>query len=247
MIKYFFVIVTVFILLSACGTIPSTTGMERDQIIQLADDLFQNEKWTSASFIYTELMFKYPGDAETDFFLFRSGLADSHQKLWADAEFNLYRVVNEFPRGVWADDAQFALAETMWKQRKDYRKDQTQVIRAREEILNFLEMYPASQLRADAEELLLQINDHLALRSLFIGKFYIRRSETDAALLYLRDALNNYGDTSCYGAVLIAMGDLYRSSGNNFSAETYYSRAIDSGQLTSEEMEEAQKGLLEVQ
>ncbi len=247
MIKYFFVIVTVFILLSACGTIPSTTGMERDQIIQLADDLFQNEKWTSASFIYTELMFKYPGDAETDFFLFRSGLADGHQKLWADAEFNLYRVVNEFPRGVWADDAQFALAETMWKQRKDYRKDQTQVIRAREEMLNFLEMYPASQLRLEAEELLLQINDHLALRSLFIGKFYIRRSETDAALLYLRDALNNYGDTSCYGAALIAMGDLYRSSGNNFSAETYYSRAIDSGQLTSEEMEEAQKGLLEVQ
>ncbi len=247
MIKYFSVIITVLILISGCGSIPSTTGMERDQIIQLADDLFQNEKWTSASFIYTELMFKYPGDAETDFFLFRSGLADGHQKLWADAEFTLYRVVNEFPRGVWADDAQFALAETMWKQRKDYRKDQTQVIRAREEMLNFLEMYPASQLRLEAEELLLQINDHLAMRSLFIGKFYIRRSETDAALLYLRDALNNYGDTSCYGAVLIAMGDLYLSSGNNFSAETYYNRAIDSGELTDEEMEEAQKGLVEVQ
>lgn len=246
MIKYFSIVI-VFVLISGCGSIPSTTGMERDQIIQLADDLFQNEKWSDASFIYTELMFKYPGDAETDFFLFRSGLADAQQKLWADAEFSLYRVVNEFPRGVWADDAQFALAETMWRQRKDYRKDQTSVIRARQEMLSFLEMYPASQLRLEAEELLLQINDHLALRSLFIGKFYIRRSETDAALLYLRDALTNYGDTSCYGAVLIAMGDLYRSSGNNFSAETYYNRAIDSGDLTEEEMEEAQKGLMEVQ
>ena len=248
MIKYFSIFtVLMLFMITGCGSIPSTTGMEREEIIQMADELFQNEKWTNASFIYTELMFRYPGDAETDFFLYRSGLADTHQKLWADAEFNLYRVVNEFPRGIWADDAQFALAETMWMQRKDYRKDQTQVIRAREEILSFLEMYPASQLHLEAEELLLSINNHLAMRSLFIGKFYIRRSETDAALLYLRDALNNYGDTSCYGAALIAMGDLYRSSGNNFSAETYYNRAIASGELTEEEMNEAQEGLVEVQ
>jgi hypothetical protein len=31
-------------------------------------------------------------------------------RLWADAEFSFFRVVNEFPRGAWADDAQLALA-----------------------------------------------------------------------------------------------------------------------------------------
>ena len=246
MIKYGLMAV-MLILLFGCGSFPSTTGMERDQIIQLADQCYQEGKWTQTSFLYTELMFRYPGDQETDFFLYRNGLADRGQKLWADAEFYLYRVVNEFPRGQWADDAQLALAETMWMQRKDYRRDQTQVLRAREEILRFLDIYPASQLADTAEELLMDINDHLVRRALFIGKFYIHRGDTDAALLYLRDAMDNYGETSCRGAVLIAMGDLYRSMDNNYSAETYYNRALETCELTQKEEEEALRGLQEVQ
>ncbi len=95
------------------------------EIIDLADTHFQREQWSQASFLYTELMFRYPGDIQTDLFLYRSGIADRGMKLWADAEFYLYRVVNEYPGGPWADDAQLALAETMWMQRRDYRRDQT--------------------------------------------------------------------------------------------------------------------------
>ena len=248
MIKYGIMTVLLMLLLGlGCGSFPSTTGMEREQIIQLADRCYQDGKWTDASFLYTELMFRYPGDMETDFFLYRSGLVDREQKFWADAEFYLYRVVNEFPRGVWADDAQFALAETMWMQKRDYRRDQTQVIRARQEIERFMETFPASPLMESAEEISIQINDHLALRALFIGKFYIHRKNTDAALLYLRDAMDNYGETSCRGAVLIAMGDLYRSMDNNYSARTYYNRAIETCDLSPDEEEEALRRLQEVQ
>lgn len=246
MVKYG-LITTLLVFLFGCGSFPSTDGMEREQIIQLADQHFQEGQWFQASFLYTELMFRYPGDMETDFFLFRSGLADREQKFWADAEFYLYRVVNEYPRGVWADDAQLALAETMWMQRRDFRRDQTQVIRAREEIIRFLDTYPASQLLDSAEELLIEVNDHLALRSLFIGKFYIHRHETDAALLYLRDAMDSYGETSCRGAVLIAMGDLYNSMDNRYSAVTYYNRALETCELTADEEEEALQKLQEVQ
>ncbi len=246
MIKYV-LMTALFVLVLGCGSFPSTAGMEREQIIQLADRYYQDSKWSQASFLYTELMFRYPGDMETDFFLYRTGMADRKQKLWADAEFFFYRVVNEFPRGVWADDAQFALAETMWMQRRDYRRDQTQVIRAREEIVRFIDTYPASQLMDSADELFIQVNDHLAMRSLFIGKFYIHRNDTDAALLYLRDAMDSYGETSCRGAVLIAMGDLYRSMDNRYSARTYYNRAIETCELTPDEEEEVLRGLQEVQ
>jgi outer membrane assembly lipoprotein YfiO len=246
MIKHGLMVV-VLIAVAGCTSFPSTGGMEREQIIELAERHYQDGKWRQASFLYTELMFRYPGDMETDFFLYRSGISDRHQKLWADAEFFLYRVVNEFPRGAWADDAQYALAETMWMQRRDYRRDQTQVIRAREEISRFLETYPASPLVDAANELFVEVNDYLAMRALFIGKFYIHRHKTDAALLYLRDAMDSYGETSCRGAVLIAMGDLYRSMGNNYSAEIYYNRALETCELTSSEEEEAYKGLREVQ
>lgn len=236
----------ILILAAGCGTFPSTEGMDRQEIIDLAADYFQLGKWNQASFLYTELMFRYPGDMLTDFFLLRSGLADREQKLWADAEFYLYRVVNEYPSGPWADEAQFALAETMWMQRRDYRRDQTQVVRAREEMLRFFDNYPSSSMKEEAEQLLMQINDHLARRSLFVGEFYSRRNDTDAALLYLRDALDGYGETSCRGAVYIAMGNLYRSTGNDYSAKIYYNRALDNCELTDEEREDALRGLGEL-
>ncbi|MCK5131554.1 MAG: outer membrane protein assembly factor BamD [Candidatus Sabulitectum sp.] len=246
MIKYGLIMVlSVFML--GCGSFPSTTGMDRERIIDLADRYYEDSKWTQASFLYTELMFRYPGDMETDYFLYRSGMTDRKQNLWADAEFYFYRVVNEFPRGAWADDAQFALAETMWMQRRDYRRDQTQVIRAREEIVRFLENYPASLLIDQADGLFIEVNDHLALRSLSIGKFYVHRHDTDAALLYLRDAMDNYGETSCRGAVLIAMGDLYRSIDNSYSAKTYYTRALETCELTPDEEEEALRRLQDLQ
>ncbi len=240
--------ITVLIpLFAGCGSFPSTDGMEREEIINLADDYFQRDKWGQSTFLYTELMFRYPGDIQTDLFLYRSGISNREQKLWADAEFYLFRVVNEYPTGPWSDDAQFALAETMWMQRRDYRRDQTSVIRAREELLRFMDDYPLSSLMAEAEELIVDINDHLARRSLFVGRFYTRRNETDAALLYLRDALDSYGETSCRGSVLIAMGDLYRSMGNTYSAETYYNRALEDCDLSSDEEEDALKGLRELQ
>ncbi len=238
---------SVLLVLAGCSTFPSTEGMNREEIIDLADSYFQREKWSQASFLYTELMFRFPGDMQTDFFLYRTGLSDRGMKLWADAEYHLYRVVNEFPTGPWADDAQYALAETMWMQRRDFRRDQTQVVRAREEMLRLFSEYPSSPLTEQAESLLTMINDHLARRSLFIGRFYSRRNETDAALLYLRDALDSYGETSCRGSVLIAMGDLYRSMGNSFSAKTYYNRALDNCDLTPDEEEQALEGLRELQ
>lgn len=234
---------SLLLLLTACGSFPSTEGLDREGIIALADQHFQNGKYSQASFLYTELMFRYPGDAQTDMFLYRTGLCEAGMGMWADAEFYLYRVVNEFPTGQWADDAQFALAETMWMQRRDYRRDQTQVVRAREELLRFFQEYPSSSLLPQAEELLVRINDHLARRSLFVGRFYIRRNETDAALLYLRDALDSYGETSCKGAVLIAMGDVYRAMGNSYSAETYYNRALENCELSPDEEEQALEGL----
>lgn len=240
-------IIVLISLLAGCGAFPSTDGMEREEIIDLANDYFQRGKWGQSSFLYTELMFRYPGDIQTDLFLYRTGIADREQKFWADAEFYLFRVVNEYPTGPWSDDAQFALAETMWMQRRDYRRDQTQVVRAREEILRFLNDYPLSSLNEEAQQLNVEINDHLARRALSIGKFYSRRNETDAALLYLRDALDSYGETSCRGSVLIAMGDLYRSMGNSYSASTYYNRALEDCELTPEEEEDALKGLLELE
>ncbi len=243
--KTFFLWVGVLSALASCGTSVSTTGMSRDEMIELADRHFENSAWSQASLIYTEMQFRYPGDELYDFFLLRGALCDREMSLWADAEFNLYRVVNEFPRGAWADDAQFALAETMWSQRRDHRRDPAPVLRAREELQAFIESYPGSELMDQALELLGVVDEHLALRALDTGRFYLRRDKPEAAILYLREALDNHPQASCRAELLLTIGDAYLAMGNDFSARSYYRRARDECDLTPAQLTRVEESLSE--
>jgi outer membrane assembly lipoprotein YfiO len=237
----------ILILVVSCGSTTSTTGMAREELINLADRHYTSGRWAEASLLYTELQFRFPGDEEYDFFLFRAALCARERRQWADAEFNLYRVVNEFPRGAWADDAHLALAETLWMQRRDHRRDPAPVLRAREELLGFMTRYPGSALMDSALELLNRVDEHLALRALDTGRFYLRRSKPDAAILYLREALDSYSEASCRGEIMITIGDAYLAQGNRFSARSYYRRARDECELTPNQALKVEERLSEVQ
>jgi outer membrane protein assembly factor BamD len=223
-------------MLLSCGRSWDTRGMSMEQMEALADRLFAEGSFSDASAVYTELMFTYPGASNTDMYIFRLGASEARRHIWADAEFYLWRVVTEFPRSVWADDAQLMLARTHWRQRRDYRKDLTPVHDAMNELGYFFDAFPGSELTEDAVALEDSINDFLSTRALFTGRFYARRDRFDAALLYLREALDDYGETSCRGEVLIALGDVYRDMGNNYSARTFYQRALDEGSLTDDQI-----------
>jgi len=121
-------------------------------------------------------------------------------------------------------------------QRRDHRRDPAPVSRAREETRLFLERYPGSELRSQAEDLLSEIDDHLARRALDTGRFYLRRNKPDAAILYLREALESYPEASSRGRILLTIGDAYRAQGNDYSAGSYYRRAVNEGALTPEEL-----------
>lgn len=234
------------LLVFSCGTSISTEGMSRDEIIRVADDHFEGARWVQASMVYTELQFRFPGDDLYDYFLYRGALSDRERRLWADAEFALYRVVNDFPRGAWADDAQLALAETLWRQRRDHRRDPAPVLRAREEIQVFMSRYPGSELMESAQELLGLVDEHLALRALDTGRFYLRRNKPEAAILYLREAIEAHPQASCRAEILITMGDAYMAQGNTFSARSYYRRARDECQLSPAQLLKVEESLSEV-
>ncbi len=230
----------------SCGTSLSTQGMERDEIIRVADQHFEGARWAQASLVYTELQFRFPGDDLYDYFLFRGALCDRERRLWADAEFALYRVVNDFPRGAWADDAQLALAETLWRQRRDHRRDPAPVLRAREEVQTFINRYPGSDLMDSALELLGRIDEHLALRALDTGRFYLRRNKPEAAILYLREAIEDHPQASCRAEILITIGDAYLAQGNTYSARSYYRRARDECELSPAQLLKVEEHLSEV-
>ncbi len=237
---------TMVILAAACGRNYETRGMSLEQLEEIADQVFLDEDYSDASRLYTELMFTFPGSAQMDFYLYRLGMSEAGNRLWADALFYFDRVQNEFPRSQWADDCSFQSAVVWWAQRHDYRKDLTPAINCRDQLESFFDRYPGSVLSEQADNLMVDVNDVLARRALFTGQFYARRERFDASLLYLREALNDYGETDCMADVLIALGDVYAAKGNTFTAREFYQRAIDQCDLSRDQLEDIQSKLGEL-
>ncbi len=239
-------LVLLLILSAACGRSYNTTDMSLEQIEELADEAFSDSDFSSASRLYTELMFIYPGSSRIDYYLFRLGMSEAGNRLWADALFYFDRVEREYIRSQWADDCAFESARVWWSQRQDYRKDLTPVLNCKATLLEFFDNYPGSSLLEDAVSLQDEVNNYLAMRALFIGQFYARREKYDASLLYLREALYDYGETDCMGDALISIGDVYFERGNDYTAREFYQRAIDECELTEEQLSDIQSRLNEL-
>ncbi len=244
--KYFAFVVLILIAVTSCGRSYNTRGLDHEQLEQLADAAFLAEDFDDASGLYTELMFAYPGAANTDLYLYRLGVSEAALRYWSDALFYFNRVQSEYSRSLMVDDCLFQSARIWWLQRHDYRKDLTPIMNARTLLSSFFEKYPGSSLIEEATLLSDSISNVLSMRALFVGQFYARRNEYDASLLYLREALNDYGDTECKAEVLMAIGGVYAYRGNEYSARRFYQRALDECELNEEQLMELQTILEEL-
>lgn len=229
-----------------CGRSYNITQMPREELEEAAEAAFATESYRDAEDLYTGLMYRFPGAAHTDRYLYRLSVSQMELGLWADAEFGLRRLVRDFPRSAYTDDAQLALARLFWAQRRDYRKDTTPVENAMTELAAFYDRYPGSDLVEEADELRLKIYDLLARRALFIGRFYARRDRHDAALLYLNEALSRFGETDWKAEILIQMAKSNYAQGNEFSAERLYRRAREECRLDPQQERAVEEGLARV-
>lgn len=228
---------------AGCGRSVQAPRADRTQLEATADAAFTASKWYDANALYTELLFDYPGAADTDLYLYRLAVSCARQRMWPEAEFNLGRVIDEYPHSDLSDEASLELARVYWDQRRDYRRDQTEVSAALDKLVQFAQTYPGSDLLPEANLLADNCRAQLAKRSLFVGRFYARRNLDSAALLYYREALDDYGGVGCTGQILMSMGELYMKSGNAYSCRTTLERALAEPDLSEEDRARASEML----
>ena len=115
------VLAAALLLVAACGRSYNTTGMNLEQVEELADEAFRESDFRGASRLYTELMFMYPGSSQIDYYLYQLGRSEAGNRYWADALFYFDRVEREYSRSQWSDDCADQSAMVWWNQRQDYR------------------------------------------------------------------------------------------------------------------------------
>lgn len=197
------------LLLFSCGSQNIKPIPDAEDQFQIAKREYQKKDWSDAVMEFQKLIFNYPGFVNADsaqFLLAMSYYNDKEYSL-AAGEFN--KLVFSFPTSPLTDDAMFYAAVCALKQSPGPHLDQRYTHLAIERFEAFLEEYPESELVPEVEKKLSEAKSKLAKKAYKNGELYVKMKNYDAALIYLNEVSDLYGDTPWAPQAFFLIGEIY--------------------------------------
>ena len=119
------------------------------------------------------------------------------QNYYGDAIAELERFIKIYPNHFNLSYAEYLLGLCFYEQIIDEKKDLESIVKAKNIFLNILNKYPKTDFALDAEFKLDLINETLAAKEIYIGRFYFDKKKWISAINRFRAVTDNY-DTTIY-------------------------------------------------
>jgi outer membrane assembly lipoprotein YfiO len=152
--------------------------------LQQALDNIAAKRFKQAQDQLTFLIFNYPGSAnaaDAQYYLAESYfLAGDY--IQAQTEYDFY--IKSFPNGRFQEESALRLALSYLRSAPGSSKDQSRSLRAQELVAEFLDAYPESKLRPQAESIQADVDLRLADKELAAARLYYKSGEFQSALVY---------------------------------------------------------------
>jgi len=160
---------------------------------------------------------------------------------YALAQIEYERVVNNYPTSGLVDDAAFGLAYAQFKQApRNPGNDQTEAEQAVRTLREFLAIYPLSNRKEEAEELLAEMEARLARKNFDTGVLYLKLGADSSAMIYFQRVWDEYTQTPYAARALWLLAERARKQENwDLAVQRYeqliavYSDAIEIRQAES--------------
>lgn len=165
---------------------------DAQQAIDQATANLEAKRFRQAEDQFTSIIFNFPGShqaSDAQYYLAETYFR-SKDYLQAQDEFDFY--LKSFPNGRFQEEATYKLAVSYLRSAPSHVRDQARTLKAQEIINQFLETYPDSQLRPEAEQLLGDIAERLALREFDAARIYYTSGEYKSALVYYKYVNETY-------------------------------------------------------
>ena len=117
------------------------------------------------------------------------------QDYFADAIDELERFIKTYPQSNRLDYAYFLLATCYYEKIIDEKKDLEPLIKAKETFKFVIQEYPSTDFALDAKFKLDLIDETLAGKEMYIGRYYIKKEKWIAAINRFKYVVDNYNST----------------------------------------------------
>ena len=117
------------------------------------------------------------------------------QSYYGDSIYELERFIKTYPKDQRLSYAHYLLAICYYEEVVDEKKDLGPLLKAQSEFKFIIKNYPDSDFALDSKFKLDLINDILASKEIYLGRYYIKREKWVAALNRFKNVVDNYNST----------------------------------------------------
>jgi outer membrane protein assembly factor BamD len=143
------------------------------------------------------------------------------QDYYGDAVSELQRFLKIYPKHNNIDYANYLLAICYYEQIVDEKKDLQSIIKAKKQFSLILRSFPNTEYAEDAEFKLDLINDILASKEMYIGRYYFNKKKWISSINRFRNVVDHYETTIYAQEALHRLVEIYYTIGLEEEAKKY--------------------------
>ena len=143
------------------------------------------------------------------------------QDYYGDAVSELQRFLKIYPKHKNIDYANYLLAVSYYEQIIDEKKDLQSIINAKDQFNLVLTSFPSTEYAEDAEFKLDLINDILAAKEMYIGRYYFDKKKWISAINRFRNVVDQHETTIYIQEALHRLVEIYYILGLEEEAQKY--------------------------
>jgi len=188
--------VSLILLVSACSEYQKILkSSDYDFKYEKAMEYYDAEDYIRASSLLEELLSVYKGTETAEEVHYRYAYTYYYQKDYIMAGYYFRMFVSNFPASKYTDECAFMNAYCYYKSSPSPSLDQTNTLRALDELQIFINRHPGSPRIEECNKLIDELNDKLVEKSFNGAKLYYDLGEYKASITALNNSLQEYPDT----------------------------------------------------
>ncbi len=210
----------------ACSSTKAKAYKSPEELLNDAQAKLDRGKTDDALFLLEQLVYNYRAFEKREQASFLIVKAYLKNKDYAMTVAEGRDFVRDFPGSDLADDAQFLIADALYRQSPSYALDQTTTREAVIEFNTLLNSYPKTERRGEAEQSLKKCINKLAEKDYENGCFYARLKMPNAATVHFESALKYYPDSDWADDTMFQLGKAYIKSNKAGEASDTFNKLI---------------------
>ncbi len=196
--RYAFLIITSLLLLTSCGEYNRVLkSKDVNYKYEFAKKSYERGKYVQAYTILTDIITPLRGGPNGEDALYLLAMSYYKNKDYMNSGVYFRTYYGRYPRGKYAEQARYYSGYGYYLESPDPQLDQSVSVKAIEELKNFIDLYPKSEMASSAREAMFALQDKLTLKELQNANLYYNLgmylgNNYQSAIIVAQNAIKEY-------------------------------------------------------